>query len=74
MMYIHEAIAARTEERPHITREKWMNTFGNYIRPKLLPTNSPDGMVYDSRTQKEPRRGWQPTAEDLAANDWVVIS
>ena len=22
-MYIHEAIAARTEERPYITRESW---------------------------------------------------
>lgn len=71
-MYIHEAIAARDGDHPYITREKWLDTFGHWIRPKVLPTDSPDGVVYESRTQKEPRRGWQPSAEDLVAKDWIA--
>ena len=71
-MYIHEAITARDREHPYITREKWLDTFGHWIHPKVLPTDSPDGVVYESRTQKEPRRGWQPSAEDLVAKDWIT--
>lgn len=73
-MYIHEAINARTENQPHITRGKWLDKLGEWVSPRIIPTNSPDGMVYESRAQKEPRRGWQPTAEDLTAKDWITIN
>lgn len=72
-MYIHEAIKARNADHPFITREKWLDRFGYWSHVRLLPTNSPDGMVYDSHTQKDPRRGWQPTAEDLCADDWITV-
>lgn len=72
-MYIHEAIAARTEERPYITREIWKDWwYGLHVR--LLPTNTPDGMVYLSETQEAPRRGWQPRAEELLASDWIATN
>lgn len=73
-MYIHEAIKARTMDEPFITREKWLDTFGHWHRVRLLPTPSPDGMILQSGAVKEPRRGWQPTAEDLTADDWVTLS
>lgn len=69
-MYIHEAIRARTADKPFITREKWADAFGIKRGVKLLPTDSPDGMILDSRAAKAPCRGWQPTAEDLTADDW----
>lgn len=74
-MNICEAIIARTDERPYITRRAW-----EYITPepvaagvKILPTNSPDGCVVESVTEKAPRRGWQPTAGDLVADDWETV-
>lgn len=71
-MYIHEAIKARNAEHPYVMREKWSDTFGlwNYVR--LIPSDSPDGMIVTSRAMKDPRRGWQPTAEDLTADDWII--
>lgn len=71
-MYIHEAIQARTADEPFISREKWADTFGAKRGVRLFPTSSPDGMIVVSQTAKAPCRGWQPTAEDLVADDWIV--
>lgn len=72
-MYIHEAIAARTEGRPCITRESWADKWYR-LHIRLLPTNTSEGMVYLSETHEAPRRGWQPRAEDLIASDWIVTN
>ena len=72
-MYIHEAIKARTADKPYIMRKKWEDTFGARRGVRLFPTDSPDGMIVDSRTAKSPRNGWQPTAGDLVADDWLVV-
>ncbi len=72
-MYIHEAIAARTDERPYITRESWKDKWYR-LHVRLLPTNTSDGMVYLSETQETPRRGWQPRAEELLASDWIATN
>ena len=69
-MYIHEAIKARTENSPYIRRKKWVDPLGAIRATRIIPTSSPDGMVIDSRAVKDLRRGWQPTAEDLVADDW----
>lgn len=71
-MYIHEAIKARTADKPFVTRREWGDAFGARAGVKLLPTHSPDGMVVESRATKDPQRGWQPTAGDLVADDWFV--
>lgn len=71
-MYIHEAIQARTEGNPHIRRKKWVDSFGTVRTPRIIPTSSPDGMIVDSRAAKGLCRGWQPTAEDLVADDWEI--
>lgn len=72
-MYIHEAIQARTEEKPHIRRKKWVDSFGTVRATRIIPTSSPDGMIVDSRAAKVLCRGWQPTAEDLTADDWEPV-
>jgi hypothetical protein len=71
-VYIHEAIQARTEEKPHIRRKRWVNSFGTVHAARIIPTSSPDGMIVDSRTAKGLYLGWQPTAEDLVADDWEM--
>lgn len=74
-MYIHEAIAATTLKYNCITRKKWHRIspiIGGGIR--IQPTNSPDGCIVISDVEHGMRHGWQPTAEDLAADDWEIVS
>ncbi len=72
-MYIHEAIQSCTEEKPYIKRKKWGDLFGTTRATRIIPTSSPDGMIVDSRAAKGLCRGWQPTAEDLTADDWEIV-
>lgn len=72
-MTIHEAMMARTKEKPFITRESWEKIIafldmkpGVYIHP----TDTPEGCMIYGPTKKGPRRGWQPTETDLLARDW----
>lgn len=73
-MYIHEAIQARTEDRPFIRRKKWVDPLATVRCARLIPTNSPNRILIDtrisSRTTNALCRGWEPTAEDLVADDW----
>lgn len=74
-MYIHEAMVSRSRDYPCLTRKAW-----DYITEKpmaaavkILPTDGPDGCVVLSASSKIPRYGWQPTAEDLVADDWKTV-
>ncbi len=74
-MFIHEAVLARSATKPFIRRRAW-----GYLtdRPesavvKIQPTNTPDCCIIMSAIRKEPCRGWQPTAEDLVADDWEPV-
>ena len=76
-MYIYEAIAARTREKPYIARKDWGYVVeGDHIRPgyavKLNPTNTPDLCVVISKTSGM-TRGWEPSAADLTADDWITV-
>lgn len=75
-MNISEAIQARTEQKPFITRKKWRSEFSTWQAAdiKIQPTDSPDCCIVMSRVNKSPSRGWQPTAEDLLADDWYVTA
>ena len=73
-MYIHEAIEATTIKKPYIRRRSWdYETTEPRIAVKIQPTNSPDGCVIVSVTNKNPRCGWQPAARDLVADDWEPV-
>lgn len=66
-MTIIEAIKSTTENRPSITRTAWAE-----MQVKIRPTNTPDCCIISSLSGSNPRRGWQPTAEDLTAEDWIT--
>jgi hypothetical protein len=59
----------------YITRKKWIR-----LSPapdggiRIQPTNSPDGCIVISDVEHGMRHGWQPTAEDLTADDWEIVS
>ncbi|WP_071428248.1 Thoeris anti-defense Tad2 family protein [Merdimmobilis hominis] len=75
-MYIHEAVASCGLEKPFITRKRWMYLTPNPCKGapvKIQPTNSPDGCIVESVTGKIPHRRWTPTAEDLVADDWILV-
>lgn len=72
-MYIHEAINNTTPKKPFITRLSWVLGDIEKLTMRILPTNTPDCCVMVSDySSRGPCRGWQPRAEDLAADDWVV--
>lgn len=66
-MTIIEAIKSTTENRPSITRTAW-----GEMQVKIRPTNTPDCCIISSLSGSNPSRGWQPTAEDLTAEDWIT--
>lgn len=63
-----------TMRTPYIRRKSWAR-WGNdaCIGIKLQPTNSPDGCIIESDVEKNNRRSWKPTAEDLVADDWEPV-
>lgn len=66
-MKIDIAIKATTEKRPFITRTAWADP-----GIKIRPTDSPECCIISSPYCARPSRGWQPTAEDLTAEDWIT--
>ncbi|WP_302970461.1 MW1434 family type I TA system toxin [Ruthenibacterium lactatiformans] len=74
-MNIQDAIKMRTLDAPYITRELWNDeeSIWGKSRIKIMPTNTPDCCTIESVASRGPRRGWQPTAEDLIADDWITV-
>lgn len=75
-MYLHEAIKARTADTPYIARANWRDEISpwKHLNIRILPTNSPDCCIILSHSRKQDfSRGWEPTAEDLTADDWIVV-
>lgn len=78
-MYIHEAIAARDEKRRYIARESWKEIWrcpANsppifYTPVKIAPTGTPDRCIVLSDVSGQ-TAGWQPTLDDLTADDWIA--
>lgn len=74
-MYIHEAIANTSSQKPFITRKAWILESAEHPIMKILPTNTPDCCVMVSSYSKHgPCRGWQPMSDDLKANDWIICA
>ncbi len=67
-MNIQEAVKKAIKDGKHITRKAFKEKL--YIEP----TDTPDCCIISApEPRKNPRRGWQPQAEDLLADDWIVI-
>lgn len=77
-MDIRSAILDRTADKPFITRQSWVDQMAGAIAlhkvPKILPTDSVDCCVLTAFSERNPCRGWQPTAGDLVAEDWITAS
>jgi len=66
-MNIQEAVQRALVEGKFITRESFSHL-------KIQPTNRIGYCILSSiDNSTQPRGGWQPSAEDLTADDWKVI-
>lgn len=65
-MNIQKATIAAVAIDGYLFRDAWRR----HIR--LEPSDSDEGFLMHSKYSKAPRPRWQPKAEDLMADDWVV--
>ena len=68
-MDIHEAVLVAMSMRKCIRRHGppiWKKC-------KIEPTDSDEGCLIHSDYSKAPCPRWQPTAEDLMADDWMLV-
>lgn len=75
-MNIYQAVAAASKKTPFITRAAWRGVITDEPVSgaiKIQPTNTPSGCIVHDEATKIIRPGWQPRAEDLAADDWSVV-
>lgn len=83
-MTIVEALKLRGPVHGYfLTRDKWNEGYVCKVRNKgcntycaavvLILSDSPDGILIQSWYEDLPSRKWQPTAEDLTAEDWKLV-
>lgn len=69
-MNIQEVTKLAMEKGLTIYRRNWRE---DGLRGELLPTNDAyHGMLYTVPEKKTYAQRWQPSADDLTANDWEV--
>lgn len=78
-MNIYEAMQARTREKPFLTRVAWKSVLTEltdraYLVIHIQPTDTPERCLFYGPSKEIPRRGWQPLAEDLLADDWETTA
>lgn len=75
-MFIHEAVKKAMEKKCFISRKTIDNEY-SFRLTRIKPTNSyANCIVYTfEKDGKEIShcKNWNPSAEDLIANDWVLI-
>lgn len=74
-MFINQAIALARKSNKCITREAWepVKRACYSAGIQILPTDTPDCCVIYSEACKTIARAWNPRAEDLLADDWLVV-
>lgn len=68
-MLIHEAVRKAIETNNYITRE----ALKKYIPLWIKPTNTAFACIVGGNGKTAVPR-WSPTAEDLTATDWLVVT
>lgn len=74
-MYIHEAVKKAMKENKRIIRLSARRPESE-IYSVITPTNSYNTCLITTLYNGKPRRtagNWNPTADDLMADDWTVI-
>lgn len=73
-MYIHEAVKLSEETGKSIYRKEWGNTDKGCV---ITPTNDMDcctvRLILDGKEVSR-CRCWNPTADDLIADDWEMVT
>ena len=67
-MNICEAVSEALRLDLYVARQKWRGF------AKIQPTNLYDCCRVICKDDKIPHPRWQPRAEDLIADDWVLVS
>lgn len=69
-MNIQDAVKESLKTKRMITRRNIKN------RVMFIPTNDVLNriMIIDSECKRLPGRGWQPDANDLIADDWILTN
>lgn len=67
-MRIHEAVEKALKEKSPITRASLRD-----FDFKVFPTDSSD-CCYIVNEKQQPARCWNPTANDLLADDWELVT
>lgn len=75
-MFIHEAVELSLKNGKHMRRKEWVMKNG-WQEFRILPTNSPDRcipslLVYGNEVSRS--RNWNPSADDLIADDWELAN
>ena len=73
-MFIHEAIEKSLKENKEICRESARDVHAD-VFATIRPTNSYEAciLVINQKDTKKSCRNWNPTADDLIADDWIVV-
>lgn len=74
-MYIDQAAKMAALEGKCMTRKSVMEETGGMML-NVKPTNTSECCILIERTNRRPggsARWWNPTLEDLTADDWIVI-
>lgn len=73
-MYIHEAVTEAMAKGKRIARKNESRDQSYWPITALEPTNNVNGIIiWSTNSKRPPTPRWQPQAEDLMADDWVVV-
>ena len=73
-MYIHEAIAAATPEKPWITRTVWVSSWNQMdVAIRLTPPAEDLKPLTVTARTKIGSCTWYPLKADLLADDWIPV-
>ena len=67
-MNIKEAVEMALEKGCLIRRRSWFEQFSS-----IKPTNTIDGCLLVPKNDKPPVKWWNPQADDLIAEDWILV-
>ena len=69
-MNIYKAVKKARKRKRFITRKKYIRTM--LANVKIKPTNSTGCCIVFKNNRSSTSR-WNPSAEDLAAKDWIIV-
>lgn len=73
-MFIHEAVELSLKSGRHIRRREWVAKNG-WQEFRVLPTNDQDRCIpslWEYGNEVSRLRNWNPSADDLIADDWQL--